>query len=86
MIGGLILATSVMLAFTPVVGVAVATQMQSSMRVLWILAMAGVPVACLNAVIAVAIVRRMVRNTLVTFEWAKEQGITKDSLKLDRWG
>lgn len=30
--------------------------------------------------------RRSVRRMLVSFEWAREQGITEDKLQLDDWG
>ena len=85
-VGGLMLSLSFVLAFVPVVGVAASTQMQASMRTLWIVGMASVPMGFVGVVISNSIIRSMVRKTLVSFEWAQAQGITKASLKLDRWG
>lgn len=85
-VGGLVLALGCVVVIAPIVAVATVTGMQTFTQPQWFIAMAGMPLAFVGVVLSIGVIRRWVRNMLVDFEWAKEQGITKDTLKLDRWG
>ncbi len=82
---GLILALGFGMVMAPVFIMAASTGLQPFTSVQWFVVGSGVVLGLIFAIGITVGVRRAVRNMLVNFEWAMEQGITKESLKLDRW-
>jgi hypothetical protein len=82
---GLVLAIGFGIVVAPMFGMAVYTELKPFTPPQCLLVVTG---TMLGLVLVIGIlfgVRRTVRNVLTDFEWAKEQGITKESLKIDRW-
>lgn len=84
-IAGLILAVELFAIMLPALGMAYYTELRPFSPAQWAIVIGGMALGFGIAGITLLFIRRTVRNRLVQFEWAREQGITKDSLKLNRW-
>jgi len=82
---GFALAVGSGVVMAPILGMAMYTELKPFTLSQWLIAGSGAAFGVILVIGLVIMVRRAARNVLVNFEWAKEQGITKESLKLDRW-
>lgn len=82
---GLILGLGFAIVMAPIVGMAAFSGLHPFTQTQWLIAGSGIVLGLIFVIGIIVGVRRAVRNMLVNFDWAKEQGITKESLKLDRW-
>ncbi len=83
---GVLLGLGFLILIAPIVGMAAFTGLKPFTPAQWLIVGSGMALGLVAIAGLLVVQRRVVRNVLVTFKWAKEQGITEETLKLDRWG
>jgi hypothetical protein len=84
-VAGLVLAVNSFIIILPALGMAYYTELQPFSPAQWAMVIGGMAIGFGILGITLLFIRRTVRTMLVEFEWAREQGITKETLKLNRW-
>jgi len=83
---GLVLAIGFAIVIAPMFGMATYTELKPFTPSQWLIVGAGTILGLVVVIGILVAVRRAAKIVLLNFEWAKEQGITKETLNLDRWG